>query len=143
MPTNPINKKRKRTDHSNSYLHNEQFIDIIYQFYREMDNDPNAPFPNDLTQIILNMANRIAKMPCFSKYRQIEDWKQDSIYNCFSALRRKKFDSNKSNNPFSYFTSTIKYALLEKIKKDNQYIERQQILSNNIREEFKVNRQNV
>jgi DNA-directed RNA polymerase specialized sigma24 family protein len=73
----------------------------------------NGALTDALHLMFYDMANRIAKKPCFIGYSQIEDLASDAYLKCIENVH--KYDISRSN-PFAYFTTVIFNSMVESIK---------------------------
>ena len=118
----------------NRYINNKDFWNAIVDYYNNYEKYNNKKFPKYLIDCILEMVNRVGHKKNFRYYTYLTDMKQEAIISCYRALIRKKFDPNKSENPFAYFTSCIQYAFLGVIKRENRQVELQEKIYSNERE---------
>ena len=91
---------------------------------------------------IIKLANKLANRGNFSKYPFREEMIGDAIENCLRYL--EKFDPEKSNNPFAYYTTIIWRAFLRRIEKEHiylytKYAHVKEILLHDIHEDDKIN----
>lgn len=69
---------------------------------------------------IYQIANRLALKPNFFGYPFKEEMISDGIENACDAVL--KFNPDKSENPFAYFTQIIYYAFLRRIEKEKKLL---------------------
>lgn len=106
-----------------NYVSNKKFYAELVR-YRDIIADckaaekPIPPIPNYIGECLLLIANRLSNKPNFIGYSHKEDMIADGIENCIKYLQ--VFDPNKSTNPFSYFTQTIKNAFIRRIKTEKK-----------------------
>ena len=122
MITTNIMTKRKRSEH---YVNNKDFLDAIVAYKNNCDlhrsKGKQIPvIPNYIGECIFHMANRLARRPNFSGYAFKEDMIMDGVENCLKYI--EKFDPEKSNNPFAYFTQVIWFAFLQRIAKEKKFL---------------------
>ena len=67
------------------------------------------------------MANRLSFKPNFVNYMFKDDMICDGIENCVRYMHN--FDSEKSKNPFAYFTQIIYFAFLRRISMEKKQLE--------------------
>lgn len=66
---------------------------------------------NELAEMLMMLTTRYAQRPCFSGYSYKEDMISEALTNlCQNAL---KFNEEKSNNPFAYYTQCINNSFLQ------------------------------
>ena len=107
------------------YVNNKDFLDAIIAYKKSCDlsrdKGKQIPvIPNYIGECIFHMANRLARRPNFSGYSFKEDMIMDGVENCLKYI--EKFDPEKSNNPFAYFTQVIWFAFLQRIAKEKKFL---------------------
>ena len=117
IPPIPIKKKK------NHYIDNVVFFEAMKE-YRELyllSLETGAPKPRASDYIgscLLLIAKNYSNNSNFRNYPFREDMIFDGVETCLKYLHN--FDPNKSNNPLAYFTRTIHFAFLNKIKKEKK-----------------------
>lgn len=103
---------------SNQKMYNElvKYYDKIAEAQKEEREEP--PIPEYLGECFLLIAENLAKKPNFSSYTFKEDMIQDGVLTCVANIT--KFDPDRTNNPFSYFTQAIFYSFLQRIAKEKK-----------------------
>ena len=121
------------------YVNNKQFLEAIVERKRLLKEaeDSDGPPPqvsNYLGECILKIANHLSYRPNFINYTYKEDMISDGIENCLQYV--SNFNSEKSNNPFAYFTQIIYYAFIRRIQKEKKQtiIKQKLILKSGIEE---------
>jgi hypothetical protein len=114
----PSNKKTH-------YVNNKDFLDAIVAYKGACDlareRGKQIPvIPNYIGECIFHISNRLARRPNFSGYAFKEDMIMDGVENCLKYI--EKFDPEKSNNPFAYFTQVIWFAFLQRIAKEKKFL---------------------
>lgn len=99
-------------------MYNEliKYYDRIEIAEKEGREEPRVP--DYLGECFLLIAENLAKKPNFSSYTFKEDMIQDGVLTCVANIT--KFDPDKTNNPFSYFTQAIFYSFLQRIAKEKK-----------------------
>jgi len=69
----------------------------------------------------LKIATHLSYKPNFVNYMFREDMISDGIENCVQYIFN--FNSDKSNNPFAYFTQIIHYAFLRRIQREKRQLD--------------------
>lgn len=106
---------------SNFYLTREQLItEIILSKKRHREsNFPLSPaecFTPKLTEYLQLMVNRYANKGQWRGYSYIEDMKSDALLTlCQNAF---KYNEEKYDNPFGYYTQIIKYCFITFLEKE-------------------------
>jgi hypothetical protein len=93
------------------YVSNKLMYELYVQWYKDIEtaaanNQPEPPIPDYIVESIMKIANKLSFRPNFFNYSYRDDMIAEAIASCISSV--KKFNIEKSNNPFSYFT-TIAY----------------------------------
>ena len=126
-----MKKKAKDKPH---YVDNKKFLQAMID-WRETwpDEDNIPPVTNYIGECFLKIATHLSYRPNFINYTYRDEMISDGIENCLQYV--KKFNPEKSKNPFAYFTQIIYYAFLRRIQKEkkqshvkNKMIEKQEYL---------------
>ncbi len=107
------------------YVNNPDFLAALIEYKKECDEararGKEIPvIPNYLGECIFHIATRLARRPNFSGYSFKEDMIMDGVENCLKYI--EKFNAEKSNNPFAYFTQVIWFAFLRRIAKEKKFL---------------------
>ena len=129
--------KGKKSEH---YVNNKEFLEALFVYRTKVENDfikknnreptkedrgkhwegkPNIP--NYLGECFLKIATHLSYKPNFVNYIFKDDMISDGIENCIQYIHN--FDTEKSDNPFAYFTQIIYYAFLRRIQKEKKQLE--------------------
>lgn len=74
---------------------------------------------NELAKMLMMLTRKYAQRPCFSGYTFKEDMISEALTNlCHNAL---KFNPEKSNNPFSFYTSCINNSFLQYLNNEKKH----------------------
>ena len=116
-------KQRKKPEH---YVNNNEFFVALIEYKAKVSDanergDPVPPIPNYIGECILKIANHLSYKPNFINYMFKDDMISDGIENSIRYLHR--FDPEKSQNPFAYFTQIIYFAFLRRIKGEKRQLE--------------------
>lgn len=111
----------------NNYINNEDFLKALVSYKEsvkesEEKGTTKPRIPNYIGECFLKIANNLAKRPNFCMYTYKDEMVSDAIENC--VMYFENFDSEKSNNPFAYFTQICWYAFVRRIAKEKkqQYV---------------------
>lgn len=101
------------------YLNNEEFLNLIKNYKKTKDKKLYEKLGKAFKAIVTNLLYR----PNFVNYTQ--DLKDDMVSDaCFFMVKYfDRFDENKSENPFAYFTMIAWRAIIQNIKKFKEYQE--------------------
>jgi len=110
---------------SKHYVNNKDFLEAIIQYKKSCDehrakNKQIPVIPDYVGMCIFHIANRLATRPNFSGYSYKEDMIMDGVEKCLKYI--EKFDPEKSENPFAYFTQVIWFAFLQRIAKEKKFL---------------------
>lgn len=105
------------------YVNNKEFLAALIkrqEEIKEMEASGDDPprITNYLGECILKIANHLSYRPNFINYTYREEMISDGIENCLQYI--DKFNPEKSNNPFAYFTQIIYYAFVRRIQKEKK-----------------------
>jgi len=116
-------KKTKKTKEKGYLSNKEMFEEVINCQKQNRVSDK-------LGRMFMILATRYASKPNFSGYSYRSELINSGIVGCVAALH--KFDSAKSENPFSYFTSINHNAFIQILNKEKRQQEiRDKILIDN------------
>lgn len=106
-----------------NYISNKKMYNELIKYYdqielAEKENREEPQIPDYLGECFLLIAENLAKKPNFSSYTFKEDMIQDGVLTCVANIT--KFDPDRTNNPFSYFTQAIFYSFLQRIAKEKK-----------------------
>ena len=105
------------------YINNKVFLEQLNDYKEKIksaedDGREIPPIPDDIAISFMKIANGLGNKPNFSNYTYKDEMISDGIENCIQYCRN--FDSNKSKNPFSYFTQIMRNAFLRRIEKEKK-----------------------
>ena len=114
-------KRRK-----NNFIDNKEFYAAMVEFRAKCDRAKDAGegrpiIPRYIGKCFLDIAEHLSMRPNFSNYMYRQDMVMDAVENCVVYCHR--FDPEKSQNPFSYFTQVCWYAFIRRIGKEKRQIE--------------------
>lgn len=120
MPDDIIEKELKSLKH---YVDNEKFLKAMNEWKKEVKKaekkgQKRPPVTDYIAQCFIMIAEHLSQRPNFINYPFREDMVGDGIENCIAYAHN--FDSEKSLNPFSYFTQIIYYAFLRRIEREKK-----------------------
>ena len=84
----------------------------------EKEGKPQPPVTNYIGECFLKIATHLSYRPNFINYTYRDDMISDGIENCLQYV--SNFNSEKSSNPFAYFTQIIYYAFIRRIQKEKK-----------------------
>jgi DNA-directed RNA polymerase specialized sigma subunit len=113
--------KKKRKKRKKAYVNNKDLLEEIRLSHEQ------GRMTEKLGKMILMLATRFSKQPCFVGYTYIDDIISYAVLSVCANWH--KFDPEKSNNPFSYYTECIKRAFYQYlIKEKKQRVIRDELL---------------
>lgn len=106
-----------------NYINNKTLYSAMIHYKNDVkdavEHDADKPIvPKYIGESILLICNNLAKKPNFSGYTYKQDMISDGIMDCVAAV--DKFDPDKTNNPFAYFTQIAWNAFLRRIQKEKK-----------------------
>ena len=119
MTTNAEKKKRPY------YVDNKKFLQAMVEFKEtvkeaEKNGGSRPTVPIYVADCIMKIATHLSYKPNFVNYSFRDEMICDGIENCLQYI--DNFNSEKSNNPFAYFTQIVYYAFLRRIQKEKKYL---------------------
>ena len=114
-----MNDKKKK-EH---YVNNKEFLQAMIVYKKlckeaEESGEEKPPVTNYIGECFLKIANHLSYRPNFINYTYRDDMISDGIENCLQYMNN--FNSEKSSNPFAYFTQIIYYAFIRRIQKEKK-----------------------
>jgi hypothetical protein len=115
--------KTKTKPNPAHYIDNKLFFIQVKDYV----DDCNAAFaigekrpiiPDVIAISFMKIARKLANRPNFIGYTWKEEMILDGIENCIRYVH--KFDHNKSNNPFAYYSQICYFAFLRRIAQENK-----------------------
>ena len=111
--------KRKRLH----YVDNKLFLKAMIEWKEkcliaEKEEKPQPSVTNYIGECFFKIATHLAYRPNFINYTYRDDMISDGIENCLQYV--SNFNSEKSSNPFAYFTQIIYYAFVRRIQKEKK-----------------------
>jgi len=110
---------------SNHYVSNADFFQAMKD-YKQLCLDAKEQglakpkIPTYVAECLYKIANKLSYRPNFINYTYRDEMIADGLENCVRYF--DNFDTDKSNNPFSYFTQIIYYAFLRRIQKEKKQV---------------------
>ena len=103
------------------YIDNKRFFEAMKDWKTEWDlavekGDPTPRCTNYLGECFVKISNHLAYKSNFVNYTFRDEMILDGIENCLRYADR--FNPEKSNNPFAYFTQITYYSFIRRIKKE-------------------------
>lgn len=122
--------RKSKSNKEEGYLSNKE----MYNEVIKCQNDNQIS--EKLGKMFMILSKRISSKPNFSSYSYKDEMISNSLVACCAALH--KFDSNKSENPFSYFTTIIHTSFIQVLNKEKkqQEIRDELLLEENLNPSF-------
>ena len=103
------------------YINNKEFFQAMKDWKIEWDSavakgEPTPRCTNYLGECFVKISNHLAYKSNFVNYTFRDEMILDGIENCLRYADR--FNPEKSNNPFAYFTQITYYSFVRRIKKE-------------------------
>lgn len=115
----------KNTTTSNNYIDKVVFYNAL-KSHNEIckdclkNNQEEPILPDYIGECFILIANKLSNSPIFMNYSYKDEMILDGIEHCVKYWRL--FDVEKYDNPFAYFTTTIYYAFVRRIKRENKLL---------------------
>lgn len=119
---------------ANRYIDNKKFFAEMVKYVndyneKEAAGEPLPTMSDYIGESFLKIATNLAHKKNFAGYKYKDEMISDGYFDCIRYAH--KFDENKTNNPFGYFTQICYYAFLRKINKEKKKLyDTFQILNN-------------
>lgn len=128
------NKKMNSTQHATKpeqstdnkaahYVDNKKFLEALIQYKKSVEDAKSKGqekpiVTNYIGECFLKIATHLSYKSNFINYSFKDDMISDGIENCLTAA--DKFDPEKSNNPFAYYTQIVYFAFVRRIQKEKK-----------------------
>lgn len=103
-------KTKNETSH---YLSNKTLLSLLEE-YKE-----TGKISNELGLAFLLLSKKMSNASNFRGYTYVDEFVQDGVECCLKYCHN--FNTEISKNPFGYFSQFVKYAFINRIKKENGY----------------------
>ena len=113
----------------NHYVNNAMFTQLLIDYYNDPDSRLGKKRYEQIGNIFLMLANRVASAANFSGYTS--DIKEEMVQNAIFTMIKNldKYDHDKYDNPFSYFTTIAINAFKRQLKISKKELSRNMRLS--------------
>lgn len=110
--------KRKR-----NYVNNKDFLEALREYKKACVEAENCgeelpQIPKYIGECIYKISTNLASKPNFSRYVFINDMIMDGVETSFRYIDR--FDGDKYDNPFAFFSTVIWNAFVQRIQKEKK-----------------------
>lgn len=118
-----------------NYISNKQFFSEMVQYLNDrnqrLENGEEEPeIPEEIAHKIMLIAHRLSTKQNFYGYSYRDEMISDGIENAFKYLH--KFDPQKSENPFAYFTQVMYNAFILRIKNEQKQAQTKELLKEKV-----------
>jgi len=118
--------KTKTKPNPAHYIDNKLFFIQMKDFVADCDaafarEEKRPVIPDEIAVSFMKISRKLANRPNFIGYTWKEEMILDGIENCIRYCH--KFDHNKSNNPFAYFSQICYFAFLRRIAQEKKQID--------------------
>ena len=100
------------------YVTNKDFLKALVERRELLKTDPDLRVSHYLGECILKICTNLAHKNNFNGYTYKEEMVSDAIENCLAVV--DKFDPEKTDNPFAYFTQCAFFAFIRRIHKEKR-----------------------
>lgn len=104
------------TRNSTDYINNKEFYNAIVEWYKSGKEEP----PRFLVNAIIQICERLGSKSNFRGYSWLEDMVSAAKEVCFIALKNKKFNPDRYQNPFAYFSMVAHNAFINTINNEKK-----------------------
>lgn len=136
-----MKKKREKTTKTSDkfYVNNKELYEELVKYKakakeNEKEGKDKPPISNYLGECFLKIATEFSNYYRFRNYSYKDELIADAVENCLMYFDR--FDPEKTNNPFTYFTTIVYYAMMRRVNKENkqQYLKYKMLEKSNVLE---------
>ena len=121
-----------------NYVNNTDMLNELILFRESYDKWEDTkigdkPLPSKIiSDMLIQIATNYSSKSNFSNYTWKRDMISEAVFTCIRYLH--KFDPNKYNNPFAYFTKVVHNSFIMYIKKQKKHAEIKDELYENFQE---------
>ena len=103
-----------------NYINNKRFFSELSEWQDDVKRtgDENLQASDYLGECIMKLCDNIGHKYNFKNYTYLDEMKGLATVHAVKAL--KKFDTEKSDNPFAYFSQVIHRAFIQILKKEKK-----------------------
>ena len=118
------------------YVDNKKFLEAMIAWKSTCEKaDEQLPVTDYIGECFLKIATHLSYRPNFINYTYRDEMISDGIENCLQYV--SNFNSEKSSNPFAYFTQIIYYAFIRRIQKEKKQTHiRNKMIENKVYESY-------
>ena len=95
--------------------------EAIVKWYTDDPENLTEP-PPLIVDAIIQICDRLSTRGNFSGYTYLDEMISEGKLSCIAALMRRKYNPEKSNNPFAYFTMIAWNAFIQVIKNEHKEV---------------------
>jgi hypothetical protein len=106
-----VKRKRKRSEY---YVNNKEFFAALVEFQDKVKVDPQYRISDFIGSCIMKICEKLSKRWNFADYSFRTEMRDQAILKCIEAVH--KFNPEKTNNPFGYFTQIAWNVYINKIE---------------------------
>lgn len=106
-------KKATKKKKAKNYINNK---DLLAEVIKSKEQ---GKMTDKLGHMILLLVKRYSSQPCYTGYTYVEDMESHALMTVCKVWN--SFKPEKSNNPFAYFTQTIKHSFWQYLEKEENH----------------------
>ena len=100
------------------YVTNKDFYAALVERKEKLKENPDYRVSNYIGECLLKISTNLAHKHNFNGYTYKDEMIADAIESCLCAV--DKFDTEKYQNPFAYFTQCAFFAFVQRINKEKK-----------------------
>jgi len=117
--------KKKSPKEKEHYVKNKDFLAAMIEYKNacnlaDSSNLKRPQIPNYIGSCFLKLSTRISFKPNYVNYPFKDEMISDAYFTCVKYIQN--FNSEKSENPFSYFTSIVENCFKQRIAKEKKQL---------------------
>lgn len=104
-----------------TYVDKKKLLEDIRDYQKKCvgeDRSQHPQIPDSIGRAILNIATGLARKPRWNRYTYKDEMINDAVMTCLAAVL--KFNPDKSDNPFSYFTQCCHFAFIGRLNHERK-----------------------
>lgn len=117
--------RKRGKNHNPHYVNNKDFYQALIEYRKSVSNSEQSGLtkpmvPRYIGECFIKIATHVTYKSNFLNYSYKDDMISDAVADCLNAIL--KFNPDRYDNPFAYFTSIVNNAMLRRISKEKRQV---------------------
>jgi len=102
-----------------NYVNNKTLHNELVKWYNSGSN--TGEIPSVIVEAVMQICDRLGMKNNFRGYTYLSEMQGSALLSCVVALKEKKYDPTKSENPFAYFTQIAYNEFIRVINEEKKH----------------------